>query len=230
MRERAISLIRCCLVAALSVAVAGGAVLARSGRMETPRNFRAALSDDGLVQVDVSASPIAGTRTVAAWSIRNGAEYDIAVAVRDADGVWTDVATFGNDDGVDQRDPALAVDPYGNVYLAYGASDGSITLRVANSDGDWQSATRATPSWIEASRPSLQFFGGRLILAFLVDGEIEMIDVESGAGYFTRDFEDGPDPVENQKESPGPDTDKDDEDATPVTDGTVGGIGPNSGT
>ncbi|MDH3628384.1 MAG: hypothetical protein OES25_12135 [Acidobacteriota bacterium] len=221
MRNRGYSLLQTLVIASVLLASFTGA-WARSGRFETPRHFRAGLSDHGLVEVEA----VAQDQVWAAWALRNGPEYNIAVSLRDADGTWNPVRLIGSDDGRDQLDPTLAVDRLGNLYLAYASEGGGISLTVRDRDGRWQRATQISPIGVVASRPTLQMLGDRLILAYVVDGvvKIEEVDTDAdGGGMVLHDFEDGPDPVE--KEDDGTDGDPDD-DSEDEKDESVGGFGP----
>lgn len=220
MRNRGINLLKMIVVASVLLTAFSG-VWARSGRMEAPRHFRAGLSDHGLVEVEIG--PPAQQQRLAAWALRNGPEYNIAVSVLDAEGVWSEVRIFGGNDGQDQIDPTLAVDSHGNIYLAYATADGAISLVVRNNRGQWQPAVRVTNDGVRGSSPTLARVGERLILGYVVNGVVIIEEVPTDStGTSTNSFEDGPDPVEKDDEDGGDDKDDDDEGA----DDQVGNFGP----
>ena len=219
MRNRGISLLK--MIVAVSILIASfSSVWARSGRLEAPRHFRAGLSDHGLVEVEAGAQQ----QRLAAWALRNGPEYNIAISVQDAEGVWSDVRIFGGNDGQDQIDPTLAIDPQGNIYLAYASEDGAISLALRNDRGEWQPAVRITAVGIRGSSPTLTRVGERMVLGYIVDGVVQITEVPTDStGTTTNSFEDGPDPVEKEDDESADDNKEDDEE---TVDDPVGSFGP----
>lgn len=221
MRNRGINLLKMMVLASVLVTSFSG-VSARSGRLDTPRHFRAGLSDHGLVEIEAPAQQ----QRLAAWALRNGPEYNIAVSVQDAEGVWSEIRVFGGNDGQDQIDPTLAIDSRGNIYLAYASQDGTISLVVRNVDGEWQPALRMTTVGVRGSRPTLARVGESLILGYIVDDNVKIVQIEEvptdSTGMNTNSFEDGPDPVEKEDSESADDQDDDDE----AEDVPVGAFGP----
>src|SRR5262245_57232333 len=91
-----------------AVAGAGVCALAAGPRDYVPR----------LDSTPTMASGLDG-RTWSAWSYRATGEFDIAISVRALDGTWSPVTFLGRRDGIDQVEPAIAVDADGNVYVAF---------------------------------------------------------------------------------------------------------------
>jgi len=117
----------------------------------------------------------------AAWSYRSGAEYDIAISRSAESGLWTEPEFFGADDGVDQIDPALAVDEDGNVYLAYtDPALGGIRVAALRADGtSWGQSLALRPKAAGRSyaSASLLVIDDHVALAFAEGGRTTIIDL-----------------------------------------------------
>jgi len=158
MRNRSIA-----LLTAWICWVACGQALAFGRGLERPHRFAPGY-DAGLVQVQ---NPVDG-RTWAAWTYRNGAELDIAVAVADADGFWSEPRFVGLDDGSDQFEPALAVDGAGTLYLAFvDRGSGAIVLTALRRGAPaWSPPVAVTDAATRGRAPSLAVVGDRLVVAY----------------------------------------------------------------
>ena len=100
------------IVSCLSVC-ASGALMARSRSVDLPHRYQPSSQDRQLVQVENSVDG----RIWSAWAFRSGSEYDIALAVADENGVWSEPLFFGRDDGRDQVDPAFVIHESGSVLV-----------------------------------------------------------------------------------------------------------------
>ena len=192
MRKRRIAAAITGLLVPLAVAAAGS---------PTPHRFAPESLDRGLVQV---SDAVTGT-TWAAWSYRNGAEYDIAVSSADSDGVWSEPLLFGRDDRGDQHQPAIAVDSMGTVYLAFvDSASGSVKLatRPAGLEA-WSPAFPVGSSGGRVSLPALRIVASRLVVAWRACGVTEIVDLPLfDGGNSTQGLIDNPDPVENSTDPP----------------------------
>jgi hypothetical protein len=195
-------LIGCLLLTSLALA-------APRDDLRIPHRYTPGALDQGLVQV---AAP--DGRIWAAWAYRNGAEYDIAVAVRDTEGIWSEPSLIGLDDGRSQIRPSLAVDADGNLYLAFAERrTGRILLTTRTELGAWAAPVAMTSPGSRSTSPRLQVVGSRLVLAFSTGDNVEILDLplatpDRNGDEYLRGFTDGPDPVG----TPG---DSEDEEPTP---------------
>ena len=196
-----VSLVCCLLLSAVALA-------APSGDQRTPQRYAPAALDHGLVQIEAPDG-----RIWSAWAYRNGAEYDIAIAVRDAEGVWGEPSLIGLDDGRSQIRPSLAVDSGGNLYLAYAErTTGRILLTTRAPQGSWAAPVAMTSPGARSTSPSLRVVGSRLVLAFRNGDNVDVIDLPLATGdrfgdEYLRGFTDGPDPVGDPEDAEPPDED-----------------------
>jgi hypothetical protein len=156
-----------------------------------PRMYRAAL-DGAPVRVELPAQG----RAVSAWTWREAGETDIAVAIRDLDGRWSDPFRFGARDGLDQVEPALVADPQGHVYLAFAVREtGAVALAVLAAGSDaWTPALEVVPAGERASAPALRVVRDRLVIAWRSGAETRIADFPLvGGGNRASGVQDGPD-------------------------------------
>lgn len=189
------------LVACSGVAFAG----AKGERVDTPNRYLARSLDGPLIQMH---NTIDGSLW-SAWAYRNGGEYDIAITVRHNDQApWSEPLMIGANDGLDQRDPALAVDTDGTVYVAYAdeTANGSrinIATHVAGSNR-W--ILRSDVVVGDAlSSPELMVVGENLIVAYRDRQQVGLIrlpviSAEMNSGH---SIYDGPDPTTSHEEEDG---------------------------
>jgi hypothetical protein len=169
-----------------------GTSLALAGPVEPARPYDFVEGLDGdYVEID---HPFDGT-TVAAWTLRARGETDIAVAVRDADGLWSKTGRLGLADGLDQREPSLAADAGGNVYLAYGDEAGRISLRVLPAGERAWLAHDAAGARVRGESPALRTVGQRLVLAFTTKEGVSILDLPLWVAPIRGNMNEGPDPV-----------------------------------
>lgn len=139
-------------------------------------------------------------RTWSAWAYRNGAEYDIAVSVLDGSGVWSEPVLFGRDDGVDQTDPALAIDADGTVYLAFAVADARVirfaTLREGT--GSWIGPVTAAHTQGAAGAPALLLVADRAVLAYRDGESVRMLAFRrlAAGAISTFGIQEGPDVID----------------------------------
>lgn len=170
--------------------------VAQDGRSLPDRYVRG-----GLDGAPVTAeSPADGSRWVA-WAYRDGARYDIAVSVQDADGLWSEPWMFGAGDDADQVDPDLAFDPSGTVYLTY-ADRGTGEVRVAVLVGGlpgWIGPQTVAGGEATATEPALRIVGDRVVVAFRTDDGIDLIDfptLRSVGPIVAHGIQEGPDVID----------------------------------
>jgi hypothetical protein len=180
----------CCMLI-----VASGSLMARSGITELPHRYQPASQDRQLVQVE---NPIDG-RIWSAWSFRNGAEFDIALAVKDENGIWSEPMFLGRDDGLDQVDPAFVIHESGAVVVAFAeTSTGRILISALALEGRSWSRPLPVVSGDDLRSPSMVIVGSRLVLAFRSGERVEMTTIPLFSGPALsrpRGLNDGPDPI-----------------------------------
>ena len=166
--------------------------------------------DGAIVQVENTVDG----RIWSAWSYRNGGEYDLALAVSTAPGVWSEPLLIGLDDGLDQRQPAMVVDSRGATYVAYADGAGAIRLTALQPGGtQWSSPVTVAMEGAGLSAPTLMVVGNALIVGYR-DGDgvalhaVPLLDPESG--NHVRSIYDGPDPTTGNSDD---DEDDDEESA-----------------
>lgn len=187
----------------LSVALVTSAASAAGPR--TPEKERSAPAGiaglaDHVPQID---GPVATTiapdgRIWAVWSYRASGEFDVAVASKDPAGAWSIPTFFGRRDGVDQLDPALAVDAAGTLYLAYTTKAPQAVLLAVRPAGttEWSQGARiaAEPG---VSDPAVRIVGDRVVVAYRTARGVEVTDVPVVPPSFSpRGIQDGPDSVD----------------------------------
>lgn len=190
-------LLAICLL--LSVSLALPADVRDRGR---PHRYLPGSLDGALVQVD---NPVDG-RTWSAWSYRNGGEYDLALSVSGGDEAWSEPIFIGLDDGRDQVEPALAVDAWGVVVLAWtDRTSGQILASTLALGSDaWAAPVALTAPGVRAQAAALHIIGDDLVVAYRVGSRVEMIQRWIGhetAG--TNSIYDGPDPTGNTGDDEG---------------------------
>ena len=166
--------------------------------------------DGAIVQVENTVDG----RTWSAWSYRNGAEYDLALAVSITPGVWSEPLLIGLDDGLDQRQPALAVDSRGATYVAYADGTGAIRLTALQPGGNQWSSPFAVAMEQGLSSPSLMVVGSVLIVGYRDGGGIALHALpllEPEYVNQVRSIYDGPDPTTGRDEGDDGDDDSESE-------------------
>ena len=219
-RPLLLSVVLLCLFSVL----AGSAALAGTRDRDLPTRYLPG-SLDG--QLDMVTNQLDG-REWAAWAYRNGAEFDIAVAVRDEDGIWSEPYLIGVDDGIDQAEPVLAIDSRGSLYLAYAErSPAQVLLTWLPVGGrTWHEPVELTTSGVRTGSPELKIVVDRLVVAFragrgLVILDLPLVDPVNG----TNIFNDGPDPVDARGDGAEPTSEGDHPPAYPFSDRDDGGNG-----
>jgi len=174
-------------------------------------------SFDGAI---VRAENTVDGRLWAAWSYRNGGEYDLALSVRTAPGVWSEPTLIGLDDGLDQRQPAMALDSRGAMYVAYADGTGAIRLIVLQPGGNqWSIPVTVASGEGGLSSPSLMVAGSALIVGYRDGAGVTLRAVPlltPNPVNELRAIYDGPDPIT------GFDDEDDENDATREEPGVFG--------
>jgi hypothetical protein len=151
--------------------------------------------DGAIVQVENAVDG----RVWAAWSYRNGGEYDLALSVSPAPGVWSEPLLVGLDDGIDQRQPAMALDSRGAMYVAYADGAGGIRLTVLQPGGvQWSPPVTVASGNGDLSRPSLMVSGSALIVGYRDGAGVALQAVpllSPNPVNSLRAIYDGPDPI-----------------------------------
>jgi len=198
-------LLFCCLAV-----LASSLVLAAPRGRDLPQRYVPTSLDGRLVEV---LNPVDGTLW-AAWAYRNGAEYDIAVSCRDARGLWTEPTLIGVYDGLDQTEPALAADNWGNLYLVYSEQrpDRIMLTWLEPGTSAWSTPVRLTESGVLSTDPALRVVGDRLVVAFRSGRALAILDLPLLSPVMSGGiFNDGPDPVESRNGGEEDDPSSDDE-------------------
>lgn len=186
----------------LSVLV-GSLALAAPADGQRPHRYLPGGLDSGLV---TASAPDTG-RTWAAWSYRNGAEFDIALSVVEAEGPWSEPIFLGLHDGADQSRPALVVDPLGRFHVVFEDTRGRILLSsLPVGASEWSAPVAISEPQVTATEPAARVIGDRLVIAYRAAGTIRLLDLTiEGETVGTRGLNDGPDPVENKRTDDGSD-------------------------
>lgn len=196
MRKRATLLFSCLiLLGASSLALA--APIKELGR-DAPARYLPRW-DGRLASVELADG---GSLTV--WSYRNGAEYDLALAFRDADGSWAPTSYLGVGDGNDQLDPQVIADPAGHLYLSWVDRQGRLSLAIHSAVGTGWSPAAVIAEGGRLGAPAMQIVGGRLVVAFRDGAGVGLVDlplldtlVAQGA-FGLSGLHDVPDPVTSE--------------------------------
>ena len=153
-----------CGAALLALTCAGAAL---AGPADLPDRYAPGL-DGAPVLIEQPGTGAA----LAVWSYRGRGEHDLAMAWRDASGVWGDVVFLGQNDGRDQVTPAVAVDPAGTVYVAYAVREtAQIHLAVVPAgSSDWTAPIPLTSLEQRRFAPALSVVANRLVAAWRTFG------------------------------------------------------------
>ncbi len=186
------------LVFCVALLLTAGSALAGQRDAGVPHRYNPNSLDGSIVQIEF------GGVVWSAWAYRNGAEYDIAVSYRGAGGYWSEPLFFGRNNGRNEMQPALTVDPFGRVVLAYSdRTDGSVKWTVRGLHGLWTAPVNATADGERGDMPSLSVLGDQLIVAFRSGMRIELrrfqlpvVSTSGGEldGGTAGSIADGPDP------------------------------------
>jgi len=138
----------------------------------------------------------------AAWAYRSRGEFDIAVSVRDAAGVWSEPAFIGRLDGLDQATPAMVADAAGNLYLAFAARQTMQIFLSVHRHGaaEWSAPLSVTPPGEHGFSPALAVVAGRLVIGCRTgDGKVDLevlpLETDGFAAQGIYDNPDGTDPL-----------------------------------
>jgi len=181
----------------LTVMVAGvvSAAGPRPSRGDRPLRYLPNALDGPIVQ---AGNSIDG-RIWSVWSYRNGGEYDLALSFSVAPGIWSEPSLIGLDDGLDQRQPAIAVDFRGAIYVAYADGTGAIRLTALQPGATrWSFPATVAQSAGDLSRPSLMVLGDALIVGYRDGAGVALQAVpliQPAFGNQVRSIYDGPDPT-----------------------------------
>jgi hypothetical protein len=137
-------------------------------------------------------------RTWAAWTYRAPHEFDIAVSSHDGSTTtWSTPVFFGRHSGSDDVEPALAVDSYGAVYLAFATANPPSVAVATLAVGSTTWSEPVIVSGVEpAASPALLIVGERLIVAYRTDRGVEIVNLPTvGSENQIQGLGDGPDPI-----------------------------------
>ncbi len=175
-----------------TLAAAATAVQARPvDPTATPTRYLGRGVDSGLV---IAANPLDG-RLYSAWTYRIGSETDIAVSVRDANGVWSEPVFLGYSDGLNQSDPALAFDATGSLYIAHILQQTGqlVVSRLAAGATRMSSPVQVSLAGERAASPTLMSTGTALVVGYRVGSRVMLRMVPLAAGSHPFGIQDGPD-------------------------------------
>ena len=199
MRERSQFSRRLILVSVLAVATAAQA---RSVDPQvTPSRYLGHM-DTGLVSV---VSPVDG-RLWSAWTYRSGAESDIAVSVRSTSGIWSEPVFLGFGDGKSQLDPAIAFDPWGNLYIAHTVRETGVlqVVRLAIGATRMSSPVIVSAPGERAASPTMMATVQSVVIGYRIGPKVVLRAIPLTAEPFG--IQDGPDgfpPSHNESEDSG---------------------------
>lgn len=125
-----------------------------------------------------ATSPLDGS-VWAAWTFADRAASDVAVSVLESSGSWSDPVLFESFDGLSQREPDVAIDAGGTVYVVYSVAQSEEIFLVARPPwtGEWSSPSRVSAPDESASAPILQVVGDRLVIAYRVGRGTNIVDL-----------------------------------------------------
>ena len=154
-------------------------------------------SRDYIARLDGTPVTAAGLdgRTWSVWSYRSTGEFDIAVSVRAADGTWSPATFLGRRDGIDQVEPSIAVDPGGNVYVAFATRSPQRiwTSVLPSGQSTWSEPSAVTLDEL-ASSPALRVVRDRLVIGYRTLRGVGIVDLPVYvAPNSSRGVQDGPD-------------------------------------
>jgi hypothetical protein len=188
-----------------------GTALAAAGSLD--RALPHGYAVPGLDGTPVTIESAVENKTVAAWTYRSGLETDLAVAVLDASGTWSEPVYFGRADGLDQVQPSLAVDSSGTVYLAMTTLPSrEIWLAVLPAGGAWTTPVAVTVAGEPASRPTVRVVADRLVIAYRSGGVVAVRDLPLYVPIDGEGVQDGPDILPPSADSTGDDGSGDSDD------------------
>jgi len=201
--------IRSVLSLLVVTATAIGAASAAPPRSSGGSHQGAGLADH-VPQIDGALSTLPGPdgRVWAAWSYRAAGEFDIALASRGTDGVWTSPTFLGRRNASDEVDPVLAIDVTGSIYVAFATrSPAQVAVAIRRAGSDRWSDPVVVSGIDSASDPAIRILGDRLVVAYRTARGTALVDlpiVHDGAR--TRGIQDGPDGVDPLGVTGAPDT------------------------
>lgn len=181
-----------------------------------------AVSRDYVSRLDGPVATALGTdgRLWSAWSYRGSGEFDLAIAVRDADGTWTATRFLGRQDGVDQLEPSIALDAVGNAYVAFAtrAPQRIWLATLPSGTAEWSTPEMIAPGE-NGSAPAIRVVRDRIVVAYRIVRGIRIVDlplyVSPAQTHGIQDGPDGIDPLGNTGRSDLPSDDRDDQDTPP---------------
>ncbi len=189
------------LVVACGAAVLAAGALAAAGRTTAmPPRYSPSSLDGPLVQLDNAVDG----RTWAVWAFRNGAEYDLALSFVDSNGGWHVPSLVGEGDRRNQTQPTLATDAKGTVYLAFvdGPERRLLMSALVAGETTWSPLVTLSAPDERAAKPVLRVVGERLVVAYLVAGKLQVLDLALAslpeAGKLPEGVSEGPDPFDRQ--------------------------------
>ncbi len=142
----------------------------------------------------------------AAWSYRNGDEFDLAVSVL-REGVWSEPSYFGAGDGDDQVEAAIVADSSGNLFVGWvvsseNADQGSVMVATRRAGSNRWSSPALIASGDSVASPALEIAGQQVVVAFRNKSGIDLV-ILNKTGLFGTDngiIVDGPDPITRKKD------------------------------
>lgn len=160
---------------------------------------RGAAPAEFVSQIDGPLATAAGAagRTWAVWAYRSAGEFDIAVAYRDGTGLWSAPTYIGRRDGLDEVEPAVALDELGTVYVAFttrGTGRISVSAFIVGASA-WLGPVVVSGSE-PAAAPVIRIFDNHVIVAYRTAARIGLAELPILPPAVIMGIQDGPDGVD----------------------------------
>jgi len=206
----------------LLVLGAAGAAGVAAGTIDKALPYQYAMP--GFDGKPVSIESALEQKTVTAWSYRAGRELDMAVAILDASGTWSQPVFLGRSDGLDQVQPSLTIDSAGNIYLAMATLPSyQVYVSVLAAGGtSWTVPVAVSVFGERATTPTVRVVSDRLVVAYRSRGSVVVRDLALYGGVGVDGVQDGPDILPPSANS----GDSGDDGAGDNSDDGSGGMGP----
>lgn len=180
----------------LLAALAGGYLIAAPAGPELPGH----LFVEGLDGAPVIAVNPLDRSEWAVWAYRNGSEFDLALTFRNEGDFWSSPIFIGLDDGIDQVDPALAIDSHGGLYLLFAERPtGRVRLGILPSGAEsFIGPFTVSEAGQHAGSPALEIYGEHVVIAYhAADGTtIRRYPVLTPDMAFVKGIQEGPDAID----------------------------------
>jgi len=189
---------RAFLVFVLAATASAGLVVAAPMK-SLAAGARGTAPSEFVSQIDgpMATASTASGGTWATWAYRAVGEFDIAIAFREASGLWSSPAYIGRRDGIDEIDPDIAVDEHGTVYVAFATRGaGRVSVSVLPAGGSTWLGPVTVSGAEQAATPTIRIFGDHLTVAFRTAAGIGITELPVLSPAVIMGIQDGPDGVD----------------------------------